>query len=188
MNKNQDYENLREEIMYSRKAQDTFTVFLYTTVITILGFAFELNNEYLYLLPIVIIIPVAIKVADYRRTIAYIAAYMIAFLEKNYNEWETNNFEFSKRYPRKGIEKIIHILENYDSFFLNVICSCIFIGAIIFKMMNVSFTHLFLDIALSIISIFACIIVFIITRTYSDYQNLKLIKLSAWLRFKTELR
>ena len=85
MVKNNDYDNLREEILYSRKAQDTFTMFLYTSVITILGFAFELQNLYLFLLPIIIIVPVAIKVADYRRTIAYIAAYMIVFLENDYN-------------------------------------------------------------------------------------------------------
>ena len=107
MVKNNDYDNLREEILYSRKAQDTFTMFLYTSVITILGFAFELQNLYLFLLPIIIIVPVAIKVADYRRTIAYIAAYMIVFLENDYNKWETDNFEFSKIYPRKGMEKLM---------------------------------------------------------------------------------
>ena len=185
MVKNNDYDNLREEILYSRKAQDTFTMFLYTSVITILGFAFELQNLYLFLLPIIIIVPVAIKVADYRRTIAYIAAYMILFLENDYNKWETDNFEFSKIYPRKGMEKLIHILENYDAFFLNVVCASVFIGMVVYNIISSNLTNLFLDIILSIIAIFTCVLIFIVTRTYSDYQNLKVLKLSGWLRFNT---
>ena len=62
--KTDDYENLREEIMYSRNIQDQFTIFLYTTVATIIGFAIQLQNLYLFLLPLMITLPVSIKIAD----------------------------------------------------------------------------------------------------------------------------
>lgn len=182
---NKDYENLREEIMYSRKAQDNYAIFLYTTVVTILGFAFQLQNYYLCLLPIVIIIPVCIKIADYRRTIAYLATYMIAFLEKDIYKWETDNFKFSNKFPRKGLERFIHILENYDAFILNVICTLIFVVSVIHNSFN-SQSNICLDIALSVISGVTCVVVFLVTRTYSDYQKLKVSKLNYWNKYQTQ--
>lgn len=182
---NNDYKNLREEIMYSRKAQDKYAVFLYTTVVTILGFAFQLNNYYLCLLPIVIIIPVCIKIADYRRTIAYLAAYMIAFLENDTYKWETDNFKFSNKFPRKGLERFIHILENYDSFMLNVICTLIFIISVVYNSFYCQ-SNMYLDISLCVVSVLTCVVLFFITRTYSDYQQLKASKLSDWNKYKAK--
>lgn len=182
---NNDYKNLREEIMYSRKAQDKYAIFLYTTVVTILGFAFQFENYYLCLLPIVIIIPVCIKIADYRRTIAYLATYMIAFLEKDEYKWETDNFMFSNKFPRKGLERFIHILENYDAFILNVICTLIFVVSVIYNSFNCQ-SNICLELALSVISGLTCVVVFLITRTYSDYQQLKASKLSNWNKYKTQ--
>ena len=182
---NNDYKNLREEIMYSRKAQDKYAIFLYTTVVTILGFAFQFENYYLCLLPIVIIIPICIKIADYRRTIAYLATYMIAFLEKDEYKWETDNFMFSNKFPRKGLERFIHILENYDAFILNVICTLIFVVSVIYNSFNCQ-SNICLELALSVISGLTCLVVFLITRTYSDYQQLKASKLSNWNKYKTQ--
>lgn len=182
---NNDYKNLREEIMYSRKAQDKYAIFLYTTVVTILGFAFQFENYYLCLLPIVIIIPVCMKIADYRRTIAYLATYMIAFLEKDEYKWETDNFMFSNKFPRKGLERFIHILENYDAFILNVICTLIFVVSVIYNSFNCQ-SNICLGLALSVISGLTCVVVFLITRTYSDYQQLKASKLNNWNKYKTQ--
>lgn len=56
---------------------------------------------------------------------------------------------------------------------------------VVYNIISSNLTNLFLDIILSIIAIFTCVLIFIVTRTYSDYQNLKVLKLSGWLRFNT---
>ena len=123
-----DYTILREEIMYSRKAQDKYTIFLYTTIATIIGFAVNLHNAYLFLLPLLITLPLSLKIADYWRTISNLAAYMIVFLEKeDSNQWETDNYNIESDFYRKRkikisrnkFEFLLHSLENYDCFFIS---------------------------------------------------------------------
>lgn len=110
---------------------------------------------------------------------------MIAFLEKDEYMWETDNFKFSNEFSRKGLERFIHISENYYAFILNVICTLIFVVSVIYNSFNCQ-SNICLELALSVISGLTCVVVFLITRTYSDYQQLKASKLSNWNKYKTQ--
>lgn len=187
-----DYNNLRDEIMYSRKAQDKFAIFLYTTVATIIGFAINFHNAYLFLLPLLITLPFSLKIADYRRTISNLAAYMIVFLEnKNSNQWETDNYNIESdlfrkkkmKISRSKTEILIHSLENYDSFLISVFCTGVFMYYKIKQYSsNVGWNaH---DVILTILSILICVLILIVCIRYSKYQKLKEKRIEKWRLYK----
>lgn len=189
-----DYQNLREEIMYSRKAQDRFTIFMYTSVATIIGFAIQFQNAYLFLLPLIITFPFSIKIADYRRTIANLAAYMIVFLEgKDMCQWETDNYNIENDFgckpnvkvSRNRFEVFIHSLNNYDSFLISISCTAVFYY---YKFMQTGGNCADgKDIVFLILSIFVCGVILAFSIMYSRYQNLKTKRIEKWKIYKKNI-
>ena len=189
-----DYQNLREEIMYSRKAQDRFTIFMYTSVATIIGFAIQFHSAYLFLLPLIITFPFSIKIADYRRTIANLAAYMIVFLEsKDKCHWETDNYNIENDFgckpkvkvSRNKYEVFIHSLNNYDSLLISLFCTSVFFYN---KFIGVNGScGDWKDIVLLVISIIVCGVILTVSITYSRYQHLKSKRIDKWKVYKKNL-
>jgi hypothetical protein len=97
MNSNQlkEYDNLRNEINKKIELTNTLITFTIVTVDGELAFAMSSSNKMilLYLIPFFIIIPLSMRIAYYRTSIAKISAYMIVFLEESDDElkWETRN-------------------------------------------------------------------------------------------------
>ncbi len=190
----QDYQNLREEIMYSRKAQDKFTIFMYTSVATIIGFAIQFQNAYLFFLFLIITFPFSIKIADYRRTIANLAAYMIVFLENNDKcHWETDNYNIENDFgckpkvkvSRNRFEVFIHSLNNYDSLIISLFCTAVFFY---YKFMCTSGSCVdWKDICFLIIAIIVCGIILLVSILYSRYQHLKTKRIEKWKIYKKNL-
>ncbi len=189
-----DYQNLREEIMYSRKAQDRFTIFMYTSVATIIGFAIQFQSVYLFLLPLIITFPFSIKIADYRRTIANLAAYMIVFLEnKDKSHWETDNYNIENDFgckpkvkvSRNRFEVFIHSLNNYDSLLISLFCTSVFFYN---KFISVNGScGDWKDIVLLVISIIVCGVILTVSITYSRYQDLKSKRIEKWKIYKKNI-
>lgn len=189
-----DYQNLREEIMYSRKAQDRFTIFMYTSVATIIGFAIQFQSVYLFLLPLIITFPFSIKIADYRRTIANLAAYMIVFLEnKDKSHWETDNYNIENDFgckpkvkvSRNRFEVFIHSLNNYDSLLISLFCTSVFFYN---KFISVNGScGDWKDIVLLVISIIVCGVILTVSITYSRYQDLKSKRIEKWKIYRKNI-
>lgn len=104
------YQNLREEIMDLTKRQDNYMLASYTICITVWAFALENSNEWIALLPIFILIPLSLRVSDFRYGGAFLSAFMAVFLEeKSYDGWEYVREEYYK------IKEEFHLNRNNSS-------------------------------------------------------------------------
>lgn len=96
------YQNLRAEIMDLVKRQDTYLLAAFTITISVLSIAIETSKEWLAMLSLVILIPLALRIADFRYGVVFISSFMAVFLEeKSYDGWEfvrEKYYEYQKEY------------------------------------------------------------------------------------------
>lgn len=91
------YQNLRDEIMDLARRQDTYLLASYTICITIWAFAVEALNEWIAILPMFILIPLSLRVCDFRYGTVFLSSFMAIFLEeKSYEGWEYVREEYYK--------------------------------------------------------------------------------------------
>lgn len=88
-----EYEELRNEVRQKIELHNSLITFMITTVVAALAFSVGKNITLLYLLPFCIIIPISMRVAYYRTTMAKLSAYIIVYLECRVDglAWETRN-------------------------------------------------------------------------------------------------
>lgn len=97
MNKQTEYEALREEILYSMQVVKNYRSLLYTLVIAILAFAFDKNEAVLFLLPFVAIIPLYLLAMHQVDSTIRIGAYICVFLEEGTEcQWETRLYQYDR--------------------------------------------------------------------------------------------
>lgn len=91
------YQNLRGEIIDLAKRQDNYLLASYTICITIWAFSLETLNEWVAILPMFILIPLSLRVCDFRYGTVFLSAFMAVFLEeKSYEGWEYVREEYYK--------------------------------------------------------------------------------------------
>lgn len=130
--KQKEYLMLREETQNCFKWQKDWSTFSLTAVITIIGFALNLDKQIpeMYLLPYVVLLIATVKVHNLRERILMISSYMIERLEcmEGFN-WEHSLNAFrEKHYPSKRF-KFISILETQEFTFMGTICLIMFIAS-----------------------------------------------------------
>ena len=76
-----EYEMLRQEINQKIELHNTLLTFTITSTILVLTVAASEKMTSLYLFPFCVIIPMLLRIAYYRKTMAKLSAYMIVFLE-----------------------------------------------------------------------------------------------------------
>lgn len=92
-----EYNSLRTEIMQKIELRNTLLICVYTASTAFLGFALANDRRpgqaFLALLPILVVIPVSLRVGYYRNAIAKLSAYQMVFLvpELNGIGWELRN-------------------------------------------------------------------------------------------------
>ena len=97
-----EYATLRDEILQLMQKRDEYTRFAYTVIAAIWTAAFAINNAYVVLLGMFILLPIAIRVTDILYSSGNIAAYLSVFHEgKDGPKWETMNYEYRKKHKRK---------------------------------------------------------------------------------------
>ena len=89
MNKEIVYNNLRTEMNDTFKRQDNYFLTAYTVTVAIWAFAVENKNEWLALLPMIILIPISLRVLNLRYNTCNIAAFISVYLEEDAEyDWE----------------------------------------------------------------------------------------------------
>ncbi len=97
VDKDMVYSNLRDEIMDLIKRQDTYLLAAITMTITVLSFSLQFGNEWVALLPLLILLPMSKRFSDFRYGIVFLASYMAVFLEeKSPTGWEYMREEYYK--------------------------------------------------------------------------------------------
>ena len=131
-----EYSFLKTEINNHSVRHNNLVTFTITSVVTIIGLAFTINNEYivyLTLLPFVILVPMAARIARSRKSIALVAAYMIVFLEPKLDgiNWETATLCFyrkakNNKSTKDKIRDLIYVFRYYECFILSLVTAVIF--------------------------------------------------------------
>ncbi len=91
--KEMEYERINKEILQYLEEYQTVRNMMYVVTATILGFGInKWNNPYLFLLPLVVILPSYIVLTDYWKCVSRNATYLRVFYEDNINSgfcWES---------------------------------------------------------------------------------------------------
>lgn len=93
-----EYELLREEILFYIDKHQTVRNMMYVTTGTLLGLVSDTKNAFLYLLPLIVIIPSFITSQDYLDNIHRASTYLKVFYEDSKDSiyhWETRLRKFS---------------------------------------------------------------------------------------------
>lgn len=191
--KEQQYLMLREAVWKHMEAQRNISIFAITAILAFytIIFSIDINEPYVFLVPIIVLLPFSYKELNHKISISYIAGYQIVCLENNRNvskafTWETDFFLFK----RKKIDKSSHILFNklLDSEFL--ILSIISYGLygiyFYYVYLNKNEIFCFANIVGYICGVIFFIVIIIIgqiTKEYNLYVNSIEYYIKQWLRF-----
>lgn len=118
-----EYEMLRDEILQYLEEYQNLRNMMYIIAVTILGFGLANDNavEYVYLLPLVVIIPSFGIYADYFNGIVRDAMYLLVFYESDNSfpiNWETQLRKFSPKLRSKDWQILPYIVCAYTSLIL----------------------------------------------------------------------
>lgn len=135
MNKAEEYASLRSEIISLVDIQYNYILAMYTISVAIISLAIQQQNEWIFLLPYIILISFQRVISAKRNIMLRIAAYIAVFLdgdfgwEKNYNEITNNTL--NKHNNKKKFSWIKNILSGrVSSVQLGIVCSvgCVIIN------------------------------------------------------------
>ena len=122
-----EYATLREEILHLMQKRDDYTRFAYTVIAAIWTAAFAIENAYVVLLGMFILMPIAIRVTDILYSSGNIAAYLSVFVEDEIGaKWETLNYQYRKEYKGHNKAKFHYISARSDFVMLQIINVLIF--------------------------------------------------------------
>ena len=200
-NYEKEYDYLREEILHHKRRQNTYSTFVFTSLIALLGGAAITEMQWISLLGFLIICPAAMKSFESRYSISLLAAYMKTYLEPYVGiRWESNLLQYYNVFERSACEQIVYRFSKYDYFFTTVGTS-VFYWLILYhkiktyffeKGQKYDFFSVFSVINKShnIIILFAQIlfIIFIgiLTNRFYDYKQLKQKALCKWRYLKAQ--
>ena len=111
--------------MEKYKRKDTFVIYTVIATATIFGFAIEYSSPYIFLLPLIIIIPLSYSTLGQDSGILHIGTYISVVIESKVKglNWETYQ---QKRREQKEVEgRLLRQLSNYFLFDLLVVI-CLF--------------------------------------------------------------
>ena len=121
------YQNLREEIMYYTKKQDTCITTAFSLTVSIWSLALTVSKPWLALIPLAIVIPMSMIVCNCRHSIAFLASYMAIFLEKGIdNGWETLREKYYIKQPNKFSSSLLLFSSKFGFGILSFVSIIIF--------------------------------------------------------------
>lgn len=122
-----EYATLRDEILKLQQKRDDYTRFAYTVIAVIWTAAFAIENAYVVLLGMFILMPIAIRVTDVLYSSGNIAAYISVFIESECSaKWETLNYQYRKEYKGQNKAKFRYISARSDFVMLQILNVLIF--------------------------------------------------------------
>lgn len=100
-----EYASLRQEILNSINACDTYKIAMYTVTVALLSVAFEQGKAILFLLPYVVIFAFQWAISAKNENNVVLAAYIAVFLEQGQG-WESNNLELKVKMHNNKTKKV----------------------------------------------------------------------------------
>lgn len=113
-----EYGELRAEMLQKIDLHNKLLLFIYTSTAALLGVAASMNNAYVCLVPIPMVVLISLGIAYYRDGTAKLAAYQIAFIEPLLEgiKWEGRNASqaSSARDEGQGASRLVSKLRYWD--------------------------------------------------------------------------
>lgn len=177
MEKQVEYEALREEILYSMQVVKNYRSLLYTVVAATLAFAFDKNEAVLFLVPFCAIIPIYLLAMHQVDSSMRLGAYIYVFLEpETACQWETRLLEYDKLHSNQYSTK----KSSIDPYWCVSFC-CLALSIIKLDFSNRNYDFYFTIIAQAIITI---ICVYIFVKKRPDYLETKQKYIAEWKKIQ----
>ncbi len=172
----EEYKMLRDEIMHHKKRQNTFTVFSYTTAVTLWGVAIDTKSPWITIIPLVIMFVTSLRVFDSRQSIARISSYIQVFIEPNIDyKWESRLHKYREhKYFR---ENFIYFASKCDFILIAVSSSVLFWLLVYWNEKNIEPPMFWFTLAIQVIVLLTEII---LTLYCYDYERLIKTKSKKW--------
>lgn len=172
----EEYKMLRDEIMHHKKRQNTFTVFSYTTAVTLWGVAIDTKSPWITIIPLVIMFVTSLRVFDSRQSIARISSYIQVFIEQNIDyKWESRLHKYREhKYFR---ENFIYFASKCDFILIALSSSVLFWLLVYWEEKNIKPAMFWFTLAIQVIVILTEII---LTLYCYDYERLIKTKSKKW--------
>lgn len=159
MDKQTEYQALREEILGSIQVVKSYRSLLYTVVIAILAFALDKDEAVLFLVPFAAIIPLYLLSMHQIDSAMRIGAYIYVFLEDGTDcQWETRLYMYDKLHKNQYSTK----KSNIDPYWCTSL-SCLALSVIRLDYSNRNLNFYIIIVAQAII-LLICIYIFLYKR------------------------
>lgn len=169
-----EYEMLRTEILQNLKEYQSIRNMMYVATVTILGFGIGKQlDAYIFLLPLIVVLPSYINTMDIWKNIDKIAMYLMVFHEKHKEcsyHWETRLFRLTNGPMRNQYIRMNHPYLPY--LVCTILCNALYFANIDHTTMN---TNTIIGIATFFFSLFTLLI-------YGQSYQSKFVK--EWKRLK----
>lgn len=177
MNKQVEYNALREEILCSMQVVKNYRSLLYSIVVAVLAFAFDKNESILFLVPFFAIIPIYLLAMHQIDSTLRIGAYIYVFLEPETDcKWETRLHKYDQLHRKQYSTKKTSI----DAYWCISAC-CLILSILKLDYKNIGFMF-YLTIMGQIIILIICVYLFVKKRP--DYAIIKEKYINEWLEIQ----
>lgn len=126
-----EYGELRAEMLQKIDLHNKLLLFTYTSTAALLGVAATMNNAYVCLVPIPMVLLISLRIAYYRDATAKLAAYQIVFIEPLLEgiKWERRNASQASAAQEEGqgASWLVSKLRYWDFPFICLVCFLVFL-------------------------------------------------------------
>lgn len=128
-----EYGELRAEMLQKIDLHNKLLLFIYTSTAALLGVAASMNEAYVSLIPIPVVMLTSLRIAYYRDATAKLAAYQIVFIEPLLKgvKWERRNVAAQTPGSRRadlGVSWLVGKFRYWDFPFVCLICFLVYLA------------------------------------------------------------
>lgn len=182
MDKKTIYENLRTEMNEEFKRGDTYLLSSYTLTIALWTIALQTQNEWIALLPSIILIPLSLRVCDLRYASTFLGAFIANFIEDEIDYgWEKLRERYYEEYPRNKHDNLFGFLGRFGFGILSIASIVIFWA--LRKMDMAIYNHIWLGHLVVFTQIFIIALQFYVCFKYANTSRIKKPLMKNWKEF-----
>ena len=126
-----EYGELRAEMLQKIDLHNKLLLFTYTSTAALLGVAATMDDAYVCLVPIPVVLLISLRIAYYRDATAKLAAYQIVFIEPLLEgiRWEGRNASQASAAQEEGqgASWLVGKLRHWDFPFICLVCFLVFL-------------------------------------------------------------
>ena len=121
------YSSVREEILFNHGKQDTYVESAYVVTTAVWAISFSVNNGWIMLTSLPVLFLVCLRIADCRRSIAFLTSYLSVLLEGNTpNEYEISVKKYYKSHKRSIWDQFTYHGSRLDIILLSALSILVF--------------------------------------------------------------